>query len=378
MARVLVTAHLGRHFRIFGHYDYKVLLELGHEVHIAANFNEPIDNFEDSKVVKHQVDFARNPYSMENIKAFYQLKKLIKEQKYDLIHTQSPSGGAVTRLATRRARKEGLKVIYTAHGFHFFDGAPKKNWLLYYSIEKLLSKYTDVIITINNEDYDNARRKLFAKEVKHVHGVGIDLTKFSPQTIEKRNELRKTYNFGKDEFILIYVGELSYRKQQSLIIKSAAILKDKISNLKILLVGAGALESEYKKMVKGLGLEDVVKFLGYRNDVPNLMMLSDIAVSASRQEGLPVNVMEAMATGLPLVVTNCRGNRDLVEDRVNGYVVDLDDYIGFSNAILNIYKSEYLRDKYRRKNLELIEKYSLDKIKVEMMEIYSNVLFSSK
>lgn len=378
LARVLVTAHLGRHFRIFGHYDFEVLLELGHEVHIAANFNESIDHFDDTRVIKHQIDFARNPYSKGNIKAYNQLKRLFNEVNFDLIHTQSPAGGAVTRLAARAIRKKGTKVIYTAHGFHFFKGAPKKNWFIYYTIEKILSNWTDIIITINNEDYENAKQKLNAKEVKHVHGVGIDLNKFLPQTIDRKNELRKKYSFNENDFILTYVGELSYRKQQDLIIKSAATLKNNIPNLKILLAGVGALEKEYKEMVKDLELENIVYFLGYRNDVPNLMMLSDISVSASRQEGLPVNVMEAMATGLPLVVTNCRGNKDLVRDGINGNVIEVDDYNGFSKAIINLYNSKKTREKYKEKNLELIKVYSLENIVVEMMGIYCESLTSDK
>jgi len=373
LATVLVTAHLGRHFRIFGHYDFEVLLELGHEVHIAANFNEPIDHFDDKRVIKHQIDFARNPYSRGNIKAYNQLKRLFNEINFDLIHTQSPAGGAVTRLAARAIRKKGTKVIYTAHGFHFFKGAAKKNWLIYYTIERILSKWTDIIITINDEDYENASRKLNAREVKHVHGIGIDLNKFLPQTIEKRNELRKKYIFNEDDFILVYAGELSYRKQQDLIIKSTAALKNDIPNLKILFAGVGALEKQYKEMVKDLELENIVYFLGYRNDVPDLMMLSDIAISASRQEGLPVNVMEAMATGLPLIATNCRGNRDLVEDNINGFVVDIDDYSGFSKAIFNLYNSKSTREKFKKNNLHLVKTYSLVNIREEMKGIYEGI-----
>ncbi|WP_419961130.1 glycosyltransferase family 4 protein [Psychrobacillus sp. BM2] len=374
MAKVLVTAHLGRHFRIFGHYDYKVLLELGHEVHIAANFNDPIDQFEDDRVIKHQIDFARNPYSKGNIRAYKQLVKLFEKIHFELIHTQSPAGGAVTRLAAKVTRKKGTKVIYTAHGFHFFKGAPKKNWLMYYSIEKILSRITGIIITINDEDYVNALNNLNAEEVKHVHGVGIDLEKFPPQTAAKKFAMREKYNYRNEDFILIYAGELSYRKQQDLIIKSAAKLKDEIPNLKILLAGLGALEEKFKSLAKDLKVEHIVQFLGYRNDIPNLMMLSDVAISASRQEGLPVNVMEAMATGLPLVVTDCRGNRDLVVDGENGFVINLKNVREFSDAIKNIYINKEIHLKFSDNSLEMVKQYSIDKVKVEMKSIYNNEL----
>lgn len=374
MAKVLVTAHLGRHFKIFGHYDYKVLLSLGHEVHIAANFHDEIDQFEDHNVIKHQVDFSRNPFSFGNLKAMNQLEKIINKNQYEIIHTQSPSGGAVTRLAARRTRKNGTKVLYTPHGFHFFKGAPVKNWLIYYNIEKLLGYLTDTIITINDEDYELARKRLLIKDVRQIHGVGIDLNKFKPQTYEKKVQLRKQYGYSEDDFILVYAGELSYRKNQELVIRSLCNLKDKIPNIKLLIAGTGDFLGSYKELVEVLKLNNNVHFLGYRNDVVNLMLLSDIAVSASRQEGLPVNVMEAMATGLPLVVTNCRGNRDLVSDNENGFIVDQDNPQSFSSAIEKIYNSKELKSNFSIKSLNSVKEYSLDKVKKEMIDIYQSLL----
>lgn len=374
MARVLVTSHLGRHFRIFGHYDYKVLLNMGHEVHIAANFNDEIDHFEDPNVIKHQIDFVRDPFSTGNIKALKQLEKLFDEIYFDIIHCQSPSGGAITRLAARKTRKKGSKVLYTAHGLHFFKGAPLKSWLVYYNIEKWLGCFTDCIITINNEDYILAQKRLKIKDVRYIPGVGIDLNKFTPQTKEKKKELREQYGYDKNDFVLIYVAEMSYRKHQDLLIKAVNILKNKLPNIKLLLVGSGNLMEKYKEQVNYLGLNDYICFLGYRKDVPDLMEISDIYVSSSRQEGLPVNVMEGMATGLPLVVTDCRGNRDLVRNGENGYVVSVDDVERFANAVEELYKSEKLRAKFGQKSLELIKKYSIENVTKEMKKIYERYL----
>jgi glycosyltransferase EpsD len=374
MAKVLITVHLGRHFRIFGHYDYKVLLNLGHEVHIAANFKDEIDHFEDPNVIKHQIDFVRNPFSLDNIKALNQLEKLLDNIHFDIIHTQSPSGGAITRLAAKKNRKKGTKVLYTAHGLHFYKGAPIKNWLVYYNIEKWLGHYTDCIITINKEDYITAQKLLKLKDVKYIPGVGIDLNKFKPQTPEIKSKLRKKYGYKETDFILIYVAEMSYRKHQDLLINVVSLLKDKIPNLKLLLVGTGDLMKRYKEQAKKLKLEQYVFFLGYRNDVPELMNIADIAVSSSRQEGLPVNVMEAMATGLPLVVTNCRGNRDLVKNGENGFVVGINDFMNFSSAIEKLYESEKLRINFGKKSLEFIKTYSLENVRNKMEEIYKTYL----
>lgn len=374
MAKVLVTAHLGRHFRIFGQSDYEVLLNMGHEVHIAANFNSEIDKFEHPDVIKHQIDFDRNPFSKQNIKALKQLKELFYKEHFDLIHCQSPSGGAITRLAANKTRKKGTKVLYTAHGLHFFEGAPKKNWIMYYNFEKFLARYTDCIITINDEDYKNAKEKLKIKDVRHVHGVGIDLDKFKPQTEEKKLSLRKEYGYKEDDFILIYVGELSYRKNQDMAIDAINKLKENMPNIKLLLVGTGELKAKYEDKVKELGIQEHIEFLGYRKDIPNLMALSDICISTSRQEGLPVNIMEAMATGLPLIVTNCRGNRDLVKDKNNGYIVELDNLFDFIKSLNLIFNDEEIRNRFSSNNLTIIKNFSIRNIREEMIQIYSGYL----
>ncbi|WDC85911.1 glycosyltransferase [Caloramator sp. mosi_1] len=193
----------------------------------------------------------------------------------------------------------------------------------------------------------------------------------------KKKVLRSQYGFKDDDFVLIYVAEMSYRKHQDLLIDVIYQLKDKIPNIKLLLVGIGPLKEKYENLVQNLKLDKYIMFMGYRKDVPQLMALSDIAVSASRQEGLPVNVMEAMATGLPLVVTDCRGNRDLVKNDENGYVVSLDDIKKFASCIEELYESECLRMKFGEKSLDIIKQYSLEKVMDEMERVYLNCIKNS-
>lgn len=371
MKKILFSATVAEHILAF-HVPYlKWFKEHGYEVHVAAKGDDNIpycDKF-------FNVSFERSPFKTSNIKAYRELKKIIDDNNYELIHCHTPMGGVLTRLAARRARKKGTKVIYTAHGFHFFKGAPLINWLLYYPIEKWLSKHTDCLITINDEDYECAVRNRFNAEcIKKVNGVGIDLNKFTPQTAEKKAELRKEYNYSDADFILIYVAELNHNKHQDLVINAINILKDKIPNIKLLLAGTGNLTEKYKDQVNKLGLDKYIHFLGYRKDIPNLVMISDIAVSASRREGLPVNVMEAMATGLPLVATKCRGNRDLVKDGENGFVVGTDDVEGFADAVKKLRESQDLRIKFGEKSLELINMYSLETVTGEMEDIYFKYL----
>ncbi len=367
MEKVLFTATVDRHILSF-HVPYlKWFKEQGYEVHVASNGDSDIP-FAD---VKYNIPFERSPYKLANLKAYKQLKKIINDNSYKLIHCHTPMGSVLTRLAAKKARKNGTKVIYTAHGFHFFKGAPIKNWLLYYPVEKWLSRYTDCLITINDEDYECAIRKKFkAGFIKKINGVGIDLNKFTPQTEELKIKLREEYQFDKDDFILIYAAELNYNKHQDLLINVVNLLKDNIPNIKLLLAGTGKLRKQYEEQIRAKNLQKYVKLLGLRKDIPKLLKLSDIAVASSRREGLPVNVMEAMATGLPLVVTDCRGNRDLVRNGENGYVVEIDDVDEFANSVERLYKSEKLRQKFSKKNSELIKMYSIENVRNNIKKIY--------
>lgn len=367
MKKVLFVATVENHLHAF-HLPYlKWFSEIGYEVHTACNGDElslPADKC-------FNIPFARSPFKKDNITAYKELKRLIIEEAYDVIHCHTPVGGVLTRLAARKVRKKGTKVIYTAHGFHFYKGAPLINWLLYYPIEKWLAGYTDVLITINKEDYDLANKSFKAKQVEYVNGVGVNLNKFKPQIAEDKIQLRKAYGYKENDFILIYAGELNYNKNQGFLISAIALLKEKIPNIKLLLAGIGELLEQYKGQANTLGVINHLEFLGFRNDIPSLMLLSDIAVSSSRREGLPVNVMEAMASGLPLVVTNCRGNRDLVSDANNGYVIEIDDLDGFSQAIQKLYNSAELRKAMAEYSLQLIEKYSIEKVMEQMERVYN-------
>lgn len=370
--KVLFVATVDKGHILKFHIPYlKYFKENGFEVHVACAGDADIPYCDK----KHVLPFERSPFKFSNFQAYKGLKKIVDENHYTLIHCHTPMGAVIGRLAAKNARTVGTKVLYTAHGFHFFKGASLINWLLFYPIEKILSSYTDCLITINNEDYQNAIKKNFkAKAIKLVYGVGVDLNKFSPPTKEEKNELRRIYNYNEKDFILMYAADLNHNKHQDLLIEAVKILIGRIPNIKLLLAGEGTLEQQYKKQAADLGLKEAVYFLGHRNDIPNLLKISDVAVSTSRREGLPVNIMESMATGLPLVVTNSRGNRDLVNSDENGFVIGMEDSKGFSEMIFKLYNSEQLREKFGKKNVELVKEYSLESIVNKMAEIYSDYI----
>lgn len=366
MEKILFVATIDQHIRHFHLPFLKWFKEQGYEVHVASNGNEELPCVDQ----KFDIPFERWPFKLKNVKSYFQLKNIINNNNYRLIHCHTPMGGVITRLAARGNRKNGVRIIYTAHGFHFYKGASLKNWLIYYPIEKWLSKYADCLITINKEDYEIAKKKFKSNRIELINGVGVDLAKFKPQTPDLKYKLRNEYGYNEKQFILIYVGELSYRKHQDLLIEAVGLLKNKIPNIKLLLVGKGSMNENYKKQINNISVNENVELLGYRTDVNKLMMLADIGVSSSRQEGLPVNIMEAMAIGLPLIVSDCRGNKDLVNNEENGYILGIDDVDGFAKRVLELYKDREQCERMSIRNIEEIKELSVERIVKRMEKIY--------
>ncbi len=336
MKKVLFTATVDSHILAFHTPYLQYFKDNGYEVHVATNGEGTIPYCD----VKHTVTFERSPFKPNNLKAIRQLKKIIDTEQFDIIHTHTPMGSVVTRLAAMQARKKlHTRVIYTAHGFHFFKGAPLQNWLIFYPVEKLLARKTDTLITINKEDYELAKKK-FKTDVRFVAGVGIDPKKFDfVMSSADKAALRTALGLKDTDFVMIYPAELSKRKRQMWLIKA---LKDTLlanPSMHLLLPGKDSLNGQCQALVNELHLEKNVHFLGFRKDIPRLLTISNVAVSAARQEGLPVNIMEAMYLGLPVVATNCRGNADLIKGKANSHLVDANDSFAMAEAVVNVRKS---------------------------------------
>lgn len=374
--KILFCATVDFHFQKFHLPHMQWFQQQGWEVHVAANGTMQLP-YVDKQV---NLPIQRSPKSMANLAAYRQLKSLIVEERYDMIHCHTPMGGVIGRLAARKARKTwGTKVIYTAHGFHFYTGAPKPNWLIYYPIEKALSKLTDSLVTINEEDYRLALdRKFKALGIHRVHGVGIDTDAYHPIHSLQRQVLRTEYQYAAEDFLLFYAAEFNKNKNQQLLIRALASMKHRMPSAKLLLAGDGVLLESCRQLAGELGVTERVDFLGYRNDIESLMKISDIAVASSYREGLPVNIMEAMACGLPIVASDNRGHRELVDDRGNGYIVPADQHELFGLRMHALYQSKELYARMSKHSERKMESYNLQQVRMELQNIYSKYMMENE
>lgn len=369
--KILFVATVQSHICQFHLPIMQMLQEKGYEVHVAARDNLKEKNGLQVKYADkvYNVPFERSPFNKKNIKAYKELKEIIKNEKYDIVHCNTPVGGILTRLACRKFRKNGLRVIYTAHGFHFYKGAPKKNWIIYYPIEKFMSRYTDDLITITEEDYKLAKSKNFKGNIHHVHGVGVNSDKFVKLSEDDRNRLRQQKGYDKD-FIILCTGELNKNKNQSILIKSMKKVVEKHSKVKLLLAGNGPEHDNLENLIKELDLEDNIELLGYRTDLEDYVNICDLVVSASYREGLPLNIMEGMICGKPIIASSNRGHRELIKDNVNGKLVDLKNEDSFYENICLLIENEEIRDKFSVNSLKLVEPFKVENVKKELMNIY--------
>jgi glycosyltransferase EpsD len=328
--------------------------------------------------VDNQYDIAitRNPCSLKNILAYKAIKKIILENKYNIVHCHTPVGGVLGRLCTRTARKNGTIVIYTCHGFHFCKGSSFSSWIVYYTVEKYLSYCTDCIVTINHEDYILAKNKFHAQNIYKIDGVGVNLQRFKSISSVDKMILRDKYKFGHDDFILIYVAQFITRKNHTFLINQLVSLTKNIVNLKVLLVGGGdsSVVEKYKTMIKAYGLQDIVYFMGYRIDVENLYALSDILISVSRREGQGLNLVEGMACGLPVVCSNIRGHVDVINHSINGFLFLLNEPQKMNEYIYQLFSDTSLRDTIARQNIVDVQKFSVANSVADMAEIYKQYM----
>lgn len=350
------------------------LSQNGFEVEIAcsdvggrtAEIRKKLDGYVNAM---HIVRLHRSPLSLDNLNGYKDMKKIIQRGKYDIIWTNEPVMGVVTRLAAQKARKNGTKVLYMVHGFHFYKGAPKLNWMIYYPIEKMMASKADVICTVNQEDYKRAQ-KFKVNRVEYIHGIGINTSRLTLG--EKKNNLRAELGMSEDDFIVLSVGELNENKNQKTILKAISLMND--SKVHYILCGKGDQLENLKRLTTELHLEKQVHFLGYRKDVVDICSQADVYVMPSLREGLPVASLEAMYCGLPLVTSNIRGLCDVMENGKSGYMFQPNDWKGFAKGIKTLMRNSEKREKMGKWNKEKVKPFCVEETKKEVVEVITGLI----
>jgi len=386
--RILCIASMASNLDNFNRNNVDIFLNLGCEVTLAANFNTKEDTNSREKVdifVKEMkkksvnivsVDFSRkigNVYLQ--LKSIMQVRRLL-QQDFALIHCHSPICAAIVRLLSRKnKKKQRTMILYTAHGFHFFKGAPLKNWIIFYPMEKYLSRYTDVLITINTEDFNLAKKKFHAKKTIYIPGVGIDLERFAIYlTKEKRNLICNKLNIPDDAFIILSVGELNHNKNHEVIIKAIK----KVNNVKVhyIIIGMGKCEKYLKHLSDSLNIKRQVHFLGYRSDVALFYHMADVFAFPSHREGLGLAAIEAMTAGLPIITSNIHGINDYSIDGVTGFKTSPNNIYGFSQMINILLDNPDMRKEMGMYNHSYSKKFGEEHVNSIMNKLYYGVLNS--
>lgn len=377
--KALIIAGTASMISQFNMTNIEVLKELGYKIEIACDFfhGNNIDEKEkirfkqelkDLDIEYHQIDFTRHVLDIfGHIKALNQIKELAKNSHFDVVHTHMPISAFLTRLAFKNSRKEGSRVFYTAHGFHFFKGSLLINWLIYYPLEKLGSRWTDKLILINNEDYELAKRKMHAKSYYLTPSIGVDTDRFNTNKINKE-EVRNELNIPNDSFVLLSCGELIHKKNQSIVIETLNRINNK--NIYYLIVGIGQDKEKLESLINKYNLNNNVRLLGYRKDIDRLYKSCDVLIHTPLREGLGMAPLEAMACGLPLITSNINGIKDYTEDNVSGCLVNPKSIDDICFSINKMYSDKDFRDKCSKNNIETVKRYSKEEVRKLLREIY--------
>ena len=314
----------------------------------------------------HVVRLHRSPVNPENLKGYKDMKKVIASDHWDVIWTNEPVMGVVTRLAARKARRAGTKVVYIVHGFHFYKGAPKLNWMVYYPVERWASRFCDEIVTINKEDYGRAKG-FHAGNVRYIHGIGVNTARLKGK--EQQTDIRAELGLGAEDFIVLSAGELNKNKNHKVIIEAISQLQDK--TIKYVLCGKGKLREKLQQLAEGYRVSDQVFFLGYRKDVVDICSQSDVFAFPSYREGLGLASLEAMYSGLPLVASRIRGVEDYVVHGKSGCLCPPDNSYAFARAIRRLKDDREFRAGCGEYNRKAVLPYCLENVKEEILKILS-------
>jgi glycosyltransferase involved in cell wall biosynthesis len=377
----LFVATVASHIRAFHLPFIKMLQEQGHQVDVACYPDVPLSSpMPGVEMPVWEIPFARSPYHPGNIVAYLKIRRLLSERSYDLVHVNTPAAAFLTRLAARNMTVRGVNmpVLYMAHGFHFYQGAPLLYRLLYYSMERLASRWTAGLIVLNREDLLAARGfgLVEGENLWLVHGVGVDLDVYGHAEADRLADTRKLLGLAEDAPVVICIAELIPRKNHRQLFEAWTDVHSRLTDAALLVVGTGELEQELRRAAESRRFGGSIRMLGYRIDIPDLLELSDMIVLTSRHEGLPRVVMEAMAAARPVVATDVRGSRDLVRDGESGLLVPLGRPALLADALLRLLGYRALARRMGAAGREMIQEYALDRVLREMDAVYSRFFYS--
>lgn len=367
MKKILLVANVAKeHVLKFHIPTIKMLKECGMQIDVACAGDENIPYCDN----QYKMSYKRTPFTISTFVGFYELRKIIERNNYDIIYCHTPVGGLVARIAAKKARKSGTKLIYFAHGFHFYKGAPLHNWLIFLPIEKYLSKYTDEIITLNDEDYISAKKFFCNIKIHKVHGVGCKLGRFKVENPSvAREKIRKELNIPQNAFVMIYVAELIPNKNQGVLIEALKLIRQEIPETYLVLAGPDHANGKFQKRAEHLNVDEFCRFLGWRNDVPKLLAASDIYTAVSIREGLGINLVEAMAAKLPVVASVNRGHMSIIQNGVNGFLVDYRSKEELVDKVIEIYKNKELKEQLVMNALDTIQLFDNEYVLKEIKRI---------
>lgn len=371
MKKILIVAniveHMGFHIKTIEYFQEK-----GFEVHIAAKMSQIRKVYENMGAICHDVRFSRSLFTLDHFKAKKDLDKIVSQHKFDLVHVHTPIAAFIARYVMKRNKV--TNVLYTAHGFHFFKGAPIINWLVYYPLEKIAAYWTDGLITINKEDFERAKKlKLRGNgKIYKINGVGIDLSQYKNN--KKLDKIKEELEISSEDFIILVLAEINRNKNHIQIIKAIEEVSNKHPHVKLLCAGEGPLKEELIDYVTKKKLDKNIKFLGWRNDIVGLIQISDVIGLFSKREGLPRCFLEGMYFEKPILATDTRGSREVVRDNFNGFVVPINDINETSKKVC------YLVEKPKEKIImgnngkKVVEEYTVSFVMNQLDSIYKKYI----
>lgn len=370
MKKVILVANVAKeHVLKFHIPTIKHLVDEGWHVDVACGGDERIPYCH----TQFKLPISRSPFKSHFIKAINQLRKIIAKEKYDVVYCHTSIGGLIANIAGQSFRKQGLRIVKFAHGTYFYKGAPWYNFALYYPLYKYLSHKTDSIITITQEDYEFTKRHFSSSKVYFLNGIGVNTSKYKVTDKESiREQYRSELSIPQDAIVLIYVAELIKNKNQSLLLKVLQRVLASHSNTYLVLAGPDHADGKYQMMAEQLGVSDHVRFLGWRDDIPNLYAASDICTPSSIREGLGLNLIEAMAAGLPIVATGNSGHSDILNrDPECGYLSSFDDKV-FAENVIRLIRDVAIRKEMGTKGVEACLKYDNSNVISKITEILAS------